>query len=83
MSEFGSVKWMGDKIELIELFKALYVSGRIVSTQTELIKLFEAFFKIDLRNHSKAFNDLKNRNNGSETLFLNTLKEKLKEWITK
>jgi len=77
------VKWEGDKIELIELFKALHVSGAITGVQAHLIKQFEAFFLIDLSNHNKSFNDLKIRNNGSETLFIDNLKKALKQGINK
>lgn len=78
-----SLKWHGSKIDLIELSKALVENGTLKGTQKDIIDSLGAFFDIDTTNQDKTINDMKKRNNGSETKFLNSLKSSLYNFISK
>ncbi len=69
--------------ELVELVKALYESGTIKGKQKDLYAYFAKCFDVEVNNPSKLLQDIKNRNNGSETLFLDELKTSLFNYITK
>ncbi len=69
--------------ELVELVKALYESGTIRGKQKDLYAYFAKCFNVEVNNPSKLLQDIKNRNNGSETLFLDELKTSLFNYITK
>ncbi len=69
--------------ELVELVKALVENGTIEGTQKDIIKDFADFFGIEINNPNKLITDLKKRNNGSETLFLDKLKNSLMDYIIK
>lgn len=77
------LKWHGSKIDLIELSKALIENGTLKGTQKDIINSLGAFFSVDTTNQDKTINDLKKRNNGSETKFLEDLKSNLYNYITK
>jgi len=77
------IKWRGSKIELIELLKALIENESIRGTQKEIFHQFSEFFDIELNYPDKTIQDIKNRNNGSETIFLDRLKATLYDYITK
>lgn len=69
--------------ELIELVKALIENGTITGKQKDIINDFSNFFNIEVNNPDKLITDLKKRNNGSETLFLDKLKTSLFNHFTK
>lgn len=78
----NNLNWNGTQIEFIELVKALIENGNIKGTQTEIIKSLSNIFNFKINNENKVINDIKNRNNGSETLFLDKLKKTLFDYIT-
>ena len=78
----NKLNWNGTQIEFIELVKALIENGNIKGTQTETIKSLSNIFNFKINNENKTINDIKNRNNGSETLFLDKLKKTLFDYIT-
>ena len=78
----NNLNWNGTQIEFIELVKALIENGNIKGTQTEIIKSLSNIFNFKINNENKTINDIKNRNNGSETLFLDKLKKTLFDYIT-
>jgi hypothetical protein len=78
----NNLNWNGTQIEFIELVKALIENGNIKGTQTETIKSLSNIFNFKINNENKTINDIKNRNNGSETLFLDKLKKTLFDYIT-
>ncbi len=69
--------------ELVELVKALYENGTIKGKQKDLYNYFAKCFDVEVKNPNKLLQDIKNRNNGSETLFLNNLKTSLFDYMTK
>jgi hypothetical protein len=71
----SNLNWNGTQTEFIELAKALIENCNIKGTQTEIIKSLSNIFNIKIKNKNKIINDIKTRNNGSETLFLNKLKK--------
>jgi len=75
------IKFNLTQIELTELVKALIENGNVKGKQKEIINAFSSFFEIEIRNQGKTINDLKKRNNGSETLFLDKLKATLNDYI--
>ena len=75
--------WKGTPTELMELIKALVETKKITGTQTEITEKLTRFFQIEIKYPHKLLQDIKNRNNGSETLFLDHLKETLLEHIQK
>ncbi|MBC7523469.1 MAG: RteC domain-containing protein [Flavobacterium sp.] len=78
----NTLTWNGSQIELIELAKALIENGNFIGTQKDIINKISNAFNFEIKNPSKTINDLKNRSNGSETLFLDKLKKNLLEFIT-
>ena len=77
-----ALKWHGTQTEFIELVKALIVNENIKGTQVELIETLSNVFDIEINNPNKLINDIKTRNNGSETLFLDKLKKSLFNYIS-
>ncbi len=69
--------------ELVELVKALKENGTIQGTQKDLINAFADFFGIEINNQNKLIQDIRKRNNGSETLFLDALKNSLFDYLSK
>lgn len=78
----NSLNWNGTQTEFIELVKALIENGNIKGTQTEIISKLSNVFNIKISYPNKLITDLKVRNNGSETLFLDKLKKSLFDYIT-
>lgn len=81
----NKLSWSGDQTAFIELVKALIVNGNIKvnkGEQGKTIKTLSDFFNFKVNNPNKLISDLKKRNNGSETLFLNELKSSLLDYIT-
>jgi hypothetical protein len=81
-SQQSSLKWNGTQTEFIELVKALIENGNIKGTQTEIIRILSNVFNLEIKNPNKLINDLKLRNNNSETLFLGRLQKTLFDYIT-
>jgi RteC protein len=80
-----TLNWQGDKIEFLELIKALIVNGTIdinKNSQKETITILSKVFNIEIKNPDQTINKIKLRNNGSETLFLDKLKTSLFKHIT-
>ncbi|MDO4782899.1 MAG: RteC domain-containing protein [Capnocytophaga felis] len=85
--EFEKLEWKGTDIELIELAKALEVSGVVTSEKypfVNIIRVLKKAFNFDLAHPNKKANDIKLRKIGGETLFLDKLQKELKDkWINK
>ncbi len=77
------LQWQGTQTELIELVKALIQAGKVKGTQTEIITTFSKFFQKEINNPDKILQDIKKRNNGSETLLLDNLKKSLLDYFQK
>lgn len=80
--QIETLNWQGSQTEFIELIKALIENGNIEGKQSEIIRKLSYFFNINIKYENKLINDLKTRNNGSETLFLDKLKKSLLNFIT-
>lgn len=78
----NTLKWNGTQTEFIELVKALIENGNVKGTQTEIINKLSNVFNIKINNENKLINDIKTRNNGSETLFIDRLQKSLFDYIT-
>jgi len=83
MTTENILKWHGDKTHFIELIKALIENENIKGNQKEIINKLSNVFNIEIKHQDKLINDLKLRNNGSETLFLDKLKKTLFDYITR
>lgn len=82
----NSLTWIGNQTQFIELVKALIENGNIKINEGEQAKTIDTlskFFNIKINNPNKLITDLKKRNNGSETLFLDQLKKTLFDYITR
>ncbi|MBC7642863.1 MAG: RteC domain-containing protein [Flavobacterium sp.] len=75
------LKWNGTQTEFIELIKALIENGNIKGTQTQIISKLSNVFNIVIKHPNKLITDIKKRNNGSETLFLDKLQKSLLDYI--
>ncbi|MDB2675734.1 RteC domain-containing protein, partial [Flavobacteriales bacterium] len=73
----------GAKIEFVELSKALIESNLFDGTQKEIVAKLSAFFEIDIKTYDQKLTQIKGRNNGSETLFLDQLKQSLDKYTKK
>ena len=78
-----TLKWKGSKIEFVELSKALIESDIFNETQKEIVEKLSIFFNIDIKTYDQKLTQIKGRNNGSETLFLNKLKQNLDKYLKK
>lgn len=78
----NSLNWNGTQTEFIELVKALIENGNIKGTQIEIITNLSNVFNIEIKHLNKLITDIKTRNNGSETLFLDKLQKSLFDYIT-
>lgn len=78
----SNLKWKGSQTELIELTKALIENGNLKGTQKEIIQTISDFFGVEMKNPDKLLTDIKKRNIGSETLFLDKLKSSLYNYLT-
>lgn len=78
-----TLKWKGTKIEFVELSKALIESNLFDGTQKEIVAKLSAFFEIDIKTYDQKLTQIKGRNNGSETLFLDQLKQNLDKYTKK
>ncbi len=74
-------KFYGSQIEFIELIKSLIENGNLKGTQKDIIENCKNFFDIEINNPEKTISDINKRNNGSETLFIDKLKNSLFNYI--
>lgn len=74
-----SLKWIGNKIDLIELIYAIHASGAIKSGTgiKEVAEACEELFEINLGNYYRKFLELRNRKLVERTRFIDYLKESL------
>lgn len=80
----NKLAWKGTQTELIELIKALIENGSIKgASQKNIIDLFAKFLNINIKHPDKIIQDIKKRNNDSETLFLDKLKSTLYDYTQK
>lgn len=78
----NKVKFHGDQIQFIELIKSLIENGNLKGTQKDIIENCSNFFDIRINNPDQTLSKIKNdRNNGSETLFLDQLKKTYFDYI--
>lgn len=78
-----TLKWKGTKIQFVELSKALIESNLFDGNQKEIVAKLSAFFEIDIKTYDQKLIQIKGRNNGSETLFLDQLKQNLDNYFKK
>lgn len=81
--ESQGIIWYGSQTEFIELTKSLIENNNLRGTQKEIISKLSRYFGIEINHPDKLIQDIKKRNNGSETLFLEKLKSSLINFITK
>lgn len=75
---YNTLKWHGDKSNLIEVIEALIVNNNIKGTKKDIYETFGRLFNEDLSGHAITVNKFGTiRNNGNETKFLNELKTSL------
>lgn len=82
-SSYAPTQWHGTPTEFIELVKALIESNILKGKQKDIITNLSSVFGLKINNPDKLIQDIKNRNTGSETLFLDTLKTTLYDYFTK
>ena len=82
IKKIETLKWKGTKADFVELSKALILSDMFNGTQKEIVEKLSAFLEIDIKNYDQKLIQIKGRNNGSETLFLNKLKQNLYNYLT-
>ena len=79
-----NLEWEGKKTELIELIKALIEAQKIKYVhEKDVFAIFGRLFELDLTSYSKDLYKITNRNRGSETLFLDILKDSFSEYVNK
>ncbi|HUH26867.1 RteC domain-containing protein [Gelidibacter sp.] len=78
-----NIKFNVSPTELIELTKSLIENGNVKGKQKDIINSFARFFNIEVNNPDKLITDIKKRNTGSETLFIDKLKSSLYDYMTK
>ena len=78
-----SLKWHGTTTEFMELTKALIESNTLRGKQKEIINNLSNMFNFEVKTPDQVIQDIKNRNIGSETLFLDKLKTSLFDYIKK
>lgn len=77
------IKFNISQTELMELIKALIENGNVIGLQKNIVIEFSKFFNLEIKNPDKIIQDIKNRNNNSETLFLDKLKTSFLNFIQK
>lgn len=78
-----TIDFTGTQVQLMELVKALIENKSVRGKQKDIVKDFTDFFGLEVKSPDKIIQDIKNRNTGSETLFLNDLKSSLMQFISK
>jgi len=80
----SNIKFKGTQTEFIELVKALIENNSIEgNSQKDIINKLSQFLNIDIKSQSQTISDLKDRQVGNETLFLDKLKSSLLDYISK
>jgi len=69
--------------ELVELTKALIDNKNIQGTQVKIFEYISEVFNTDIKNTDQKIQHIKGRNIGSETIFLDILKNKIKDLTDK
>lgn len=77
------ITWQGNPTELVELIRALFLNKSIIGKIGETTNKITSFFDIEIEKPYKLYENIKDRNIGSETLFLNQLKLNLFDEIDK
>lgn len=77
-----NIKFKISQTQLVELTKSLIENGNIQGKQKDIITAVSTFFDTAINNPDKLITDIKKRNIGSETLFLDKLKSSLYDYIT-
>ena len=83
ISQKATFKTNFKQIELVELIKALIENGNIDGNKMDIFEQFGKFFNTEINRPFNKMEDLKDRNNDSETIFLDKLKVSLYEFIRK
>ena len=78
-----TLKWKGTKADFVELSKALILNDMFNGTQKEIVAKLSAFFEIDVKTYDQILNQIKGRNNGYETKFLDKIKKNLNNYFEK
>jgi hypothetical protein len=82
-NDSNSIEWKGSQTEFVELIKSLVEAKSISGTQTNIIKVLSEVLNFNIKSPDKKIQDIKNRKNGGETLFLDKLKSALFQYIAK
>lgn len=81
--ENQKLTWHGNQTEFIELVKSLIENNNLRGIQKEIIENLSRYFGIQINHPDKLIQDIKKRNTGSETLFIDKLKSSLYDFISK
>jgi len=74
--------WKANKVETVELIKALIYSGAIEGTHKTVFSIFSNFLNIDLSSHDKTLQDIKLRID-AETKFIDKIRSSFKNELSK
>ena len=78
------IRWSGSRIELVELVYALYEAGCFgEATLKKAFLLIGQLFDCEIPNYYRLFWNIRNRVARERTYFLNRLKTKLSEKLTR
>ncbi|MEJ6735104.1 MAG: RteC domain-containing protein [Flavobacteriales bacterium] len=83
IKKIETLKWKGTKADFVELSKALILNDMFNGTQKEIVAKLSAFFEIDVKTYDQILNQIKGRNNGNETKFLDKIKKNLNNYFEK
>jgi len=79
----SDLKFKFTQTELVELTKALIDNKNIQGTQVKIFEYISEVFNTEINNEDQKIQNIKGRNNGSETIFLDKLKNKIKDLTDK
>ncbi len=79
VEKIESVKWTGNKVDLIELIYAVHCSGSLRKGTgiKEIARVCEKLFEVDLGNYYRKFIELRNRKLVERTRYIDRLKSSL------
>lgn len=80
------LRWTGEKIKLLELGMALFLSGEFNDNElgvTRFLKLWGACFRVDFGVPAQLVDDIMERKRKSRTFFLEHLTVLMREHLTK
>lgn len=79
-----NIKWTASKVALVELIYALH-NERVINngeiSLNELVKVVEALFNTEIKQHNRIFLEIRNRKTIEKTNFLKTIQENLNKKI--